>query len=70
MGTYTNISFNNPTNTSFNLKITDISGRTVYENLNIKSNKILNQNTNQIPGFYIVTLENEQQKIQAKLIVK
>jgi hypothetical protein len=70
MDNYTVISFNNPDNQVFNLQITDIYGRIIYQNPTIKSSQFKLLRNEMKPGFYIVSLSNELSLGKMKLIVR
>jgi hypothetical protein len=70
MENYTVISFNNPDNKVFNLQITDLYGRSIYQNPTVKSDHIKLLRNEMKPGFYIVTISNDSNQGQMKLIVK
>jgi hypothetical protein len=70
MDNYTVISFYNPDNKVFNLQITDLFGRSIYQNPFVKSERIKLLRNEMKPGLYIVTLSNETSKGEMKLIVK
>ena len=63
------IQFDNPNNSKYSLKITDISGKTVKEINEINSSKIEINRKDLVSGIYNVELKGEK-NLRAKLIVK
>ena len=64
------ISFSTLKSRAVNLKICDLSGKTVFENNYTSSGKIIINRNNLNPGFYIVSLESEGNSIHKKIIFK
>ena len=70
MESFAVISFTNPENKDYNLQITDLYGRTIYQKQAIKSNHIRIDRNDLKPGLFIVTLTSDNNRGQMKLIVK
>lgn len=65
----TTIAFSNPNHTVYELRVTDVSGKTVMLKKDITTNKITIQRENLSPGFYLIELSGENY-YKGKIVVK